>query len=376
MSPRWKDVVVGLLITGLLFGGAEVFLRWKVRADRAAAGKQLLTEAAEERARGTAREVQRVPLNEWAVPDPFVGFKPRANFVLNGAKVINSYGFVGPEFSAEKDPGKFRIVAMGDSVTHGLLFPPCSWPGQLQRQLDAMAPGRYEVINGGVEGYGTWHVLQRLRYDVVQLKPDMLIVHIGWNDLWAYNPNDRKQVANPLAVQELKDSWYNRVVLKSYVMKWLTRQALRVLAARHQGPAQASQLERYRAFVPVASIHNYRGIVEAAKAGGIRYVVLATQPSVAGGEHVERYRHLMHFPTFAQTPELFTVLWERYSAAIRLVAHDEGAILLDMAEVFRREVPDSGRHFFDSVHMYCEGYAQFARKMAEQLRRTGALPAR
>ena len=43
----------------------------------------------------------------------------------------------------------------------------------------------------------------------------------------------------------------------------------------------------------------------------------------------------MHFPGFAQTPELFIALWERYSAAIRQVAEKEEAVLIDMAEVIR-----------------------------------------
>ncbi len=122
----------------------------------------------------------------------------------------------------------------------------------------------------------------------------------------------------------------------------------------------------------MAAISNYRQIVQIAKRAGIPWVVLGTQPSVAGSDRLEEYRHIMHFPRFAQGPELFVALWARYSEAIRQVTQEEGATLIDMAEVIRREVPDSGRYFLDSVHMSCEGYEVLGRKVFEQLDREGA----
>lgn len=231
------------------------------------------------------------------------------------------------------------------------------------------APNQYEVNNGGVEGYGTWHVRQRLQHEVVQLNPDMIIVLVGWNDLYAYNRLEA-QVHDSMSLQKMKDHWFNRVVLRSYVMKWLTKWVLSIAKPR-QDPL-AVELERLKRFVPVAAIDNYRQIVQIAKGAGIPWVVLGTQPSVAGSDRLEEYQHVMHFPRFAQGPELFTVLWEKYSAAIRQVAADEEGVLIDLAEVIRREIPDSGRYFHDSVHMSCQGYEILGRKVFEQLGRVGA----
>ncbi len=214
--------MVGLMITVLLFGTAEIFLRWRVH--------------------------QRILLlDKWEVLDARLGFKPRSNFTYKGVPVTNSHGFRGPEFSVQKTPGVFRIVALGDSVTFGGIGDPmCNWPSQLQRQLDQMDPDRYKVINGGVEGYGTWHVLQRLRHEVVPLEPDMIIVLAGWNDLFAYN---RLQglMDDPMSLQRAKDHWFNRVVLKSYVMKWLTKWALSIAA--HPQNAPEAELEQLKEFV-------------------------------------------------------------------------------------------------------------------------------
>lgn len=82
----WKDVLVGVTITVVVFTGAEVFLRWKIQ------GNKLF-------------------LNEWEMADPHMGFKPKANFTYKGVPVTNSRGFRGPEFSTEKRPRMFRIVA-------------------------------------------------------------------------------------------------------------------------------------------------------------------------------------------------------------------------------------------------------------------------
>jgi lysophospholipase L1-like esterase len=367
----WKDVAIGLLITIVLCGVAELSLRWKVYYERTTIGKRLLSEAEEQKGHERPRPVKKNPLLDiWEIEDPFVGYKPKSSFSYNGVLVTNSHGFRGPEFSVKKKTGVFRIVTLGDSVTFGLIGDPmCNWPSQLQRQLEAVGPGQYEVINGGVEGYSTWHVLQRLRYEVVSLKPDMIIVLVGWNDLWAYDPNKEMQVGDPRVLQKMKDHWFNRVVLKSYVMKWLTKQVFRLV--KLGGDSPVNQLEHYRQFVPVASIDNYRKIVRVAKAAEIPWIVLGTQPSVAGSDQLEKYQHVMHFPAFAKTPELFIALWQRYSAAIRQVAEEEGAILIDMAELIRKDVRDSGRYFFDSAHMYCEGYEILGRKVVEELKAQG-----
>jgi lysophospholipase L1-like esterase len=340
----WKDALIGVTITVVVFTGAEAFLRWKIQ------GNKLF-------------------LNEWEMADPHMGFKPQSNFTYKGIPVTNSRGFRGPELSKEKRQGMFRIVALGDSATFGgVTDHVCDWPSQLQRELDMRAPNQYEVNNGGVEGYGTWHVRQRLQHDVVQLNPDMIIVLVGWNDLYAYNRFEA-QVDDSTSLQKMKDHWFNRVVLRSYVMKWLTKWVLS-LAKHFPGPPEV-ELERLNRFIPVAAIDNYRQIVQIAKDAGIRWIVLGTQPSVAGSDRLQEYEHIMHFPRFAQGPKLFTVLWEKYSAAIRHAAAEEGAVLIDLAEVIRREVPDSGRYFHDSVHMSCEGYEILGRKIFEQLQRIG-----
>ena len=73
------------------------------------------------------------------------------------------------------------IVAFGDSLTAGAgVDSDQNYPAILQRKLDA-AGHRYRVVNLGVSGDTTGGGLARL-YDVLALKPRIVIVELGAND--------------------------------------------------------------------------------------------------------------------------------------------------------------------------------------------------
>ena len=47
---------------------------------------------------------------------------------------------------------------------------------------------RYQVINAGIEGLNTELALRRLVTKVIPLKPDIVTVYLGWNDLMKFDP--------------------------------------------------------------------------------------------------------------------------------------------------------------------------------------------
>src|SRR5580765_4965661 len=81
-----------------------------------------------------------------------------------------------------------RIVAFGDSVTQGMYINPSSlgkhtyhevFRARLQsRQLDRT----FSMINAGVAGETTTHGLARIRPDVLDHRPHLVIVCFGLND--------------------------------------------------------------------------------------------------------------------------------------------------------------------------------------------------
>ena len=133
-----------------------------------------------------------------------------------------------------KEPGTFRIVSLGDSVTFGYRVPPV-WPEQpkdfnpdwapyptlLERTLRAANPNRkIEVITMAVPGYTSHQGLAWLRRDIDYLEPDLVTLSFGWNDASYSDVPDREAI---------RTNWYvvapRWMVVHSqafaHVTKWL-----------------------------------------------------------------------------------------------------------------------------------------------------------
>jgi lysophospholipase L1-like esterase len=93
---------------------------------------------------------------------------------------INSLGFRGPEFQANKPLGTQRICVLGDSFIEALQVDySASLCGQLQQQLSSQLSPPFtdcEVINAGVSGYGTAQQLLMLEHYVLPLSPDVVLL--------------------------------------------------------------------------------------------------------------------------------------------------------------------------------------------------------
>lgn len=88
----------------------------------------------------------------------------------------------------QKDPNLYKIVCIGDSSTFGLgaenrqIY---NYPNQLQQLLDeSISNKKFQVINLGVPGANSSQVVHRLRNNILEYKPDLVIIMIGMNDIW------------------------------------------------------------------------------------------------------------------------------------------------------------------------------------------------
>ncbi|MEX2207632.1 MAG: SGNH/GDSL hydrolase family protein [Myxococcota bacterium] len=91
----------------------------------------------------------------------------------------DAHGFRGPEIAKEKAPGKLRVLVLGDSFTYGIGV---ADDETFSARLEALDP-RYEVLNTGVNGYGTAQELLLLRDQGLALRPDVVVVVFFWNDV-------------------------------------------------------------------------------------------------------------------------------------------------------------------------------------------------
>lgn len=113
----------------------------------------------------------------------------KPNLEVRGTKTyikINSLGFRGNDFSKEKDQNTIRIAVLGASTTFcaEVSSNDKAWPEVLQQKLNAhFTTFNFEVINGGVGGYGIDASLKNLRERILKLKPDIVIVYHATNDI-------------------------------------------------------------------------------------------------------------------------------------------------------------------------------------------------
>jgi len=92
---------------------------------------------------------------------------------------INSLGMRDQEHAAQKRPGLFRVLLLGDSFMEALQVNfEESMPSLLERALNSDAPGRAEVLNASVSGWGTDDELVYLMRYGAALRPDLVLIGV------------------------------------------------------------------------------------------------------------------------------------------------------------------------------------------------------
>ena len=83
-----------------------------------------------------------------------------------------------------------RILFQGDSITDcgrsrdNDSYKGCGYANYVTADLNYNFPGEYETINRAVSGNRIVDLYARIRVDLLNLKPDVLSIHIGINDVW------------------------------------------------------------------------------------------------------------------------------------------------------------------------------------------------
>ncbi len=100
----------------------------------------------------------------------------------------NQWGFRDREASSPKPAGAFRVVCIGGSTTEEGQTNETTYPKLLEARLQAAFPEKtVEVFNAGTSGVATEGHLLRLP-EYLALEPDLVVLHIGVNDVIArYN---------------------------------------------------------------------------------------------------------------------------------------------------------------------------------------------
>jgi lysophospholipase L1-like esterase len=94
---------------------------------------------------------------------------------------VNEYGLRGGPVQSK---GRHIVLCLGDSVTYGYgVDDQHTYPEELQKALDRKYPGRFLVLNGGVDGYPVAFMRMRFR-DLWDrgIHPDVVVVGYSFNE--------------------------------------------------------------------------------------------------------------------------------------------------------------------------------------------------
>ena len=148
--------------------------------------------------------------------------------------------FGGTRPTLQKEPGQFRIVCVGDSVTFGYnaTTDKKAYPAVLQQLFDEHSEA-IEVINAGMPGFESRHVAAFVEKVILgiggdeiepPLEPNLVLVECGWNDARRFAPEP----------EPTYPTLWNRVAGTFYVVRLPARF---LLAARTGDPTWQERAE-------------------------------------------------------------------------------------------------------------------------------------
>jgi len=290
---------------------------------------------------------------------------PNYDRVLSDGRVrVNSKGFRGAEFDAQKPAGVYRIFAVGDSTTFGLPGDLCPYPAQLEQRLNRPGAGRrFEVINAGVEGYNSRDALTVLERDIVRYQPDMVTLYIGWNDMMKHDPGNPGASAR---FARMSYALYDVYLIKFWRKVMFAWVRPRLQTVQTELPAEAARA--YDGYTPHVFKENLERMIEVAGKTGAR-VVLVTLPSPLRPEMPASEIKKLYFPYYTHNLKAFHLIYSKYNDTIREVAHRRGLPVLDL----QASLEGRGELFFDTAHMECEGHAVVAEQFTSLFERVGVV---
>ena len=270
---------------------------------------------------------------------------------------INSHGFREREFSVQKAPGTYRIVAIGDSTTAGLLVRDTSkvFTRVLEEQLNAEAAQgrRFEVLNLGVGGYHTVQEAELLRTRALQLEPDLVLVTVCLNDFHAGSDGGlmtRLRRRNRMAADPGPGLY-----------RALVRHSRLAFVLHHRLGLQLTEDERERWYE--------------------REVLAGASPVRLGFERIAALRERHGFELLTVVLPHFSSPFSAYEYAgihadVRAAAEGLELELVDLLESFQSVADDASGFGIDRVHLSVEGHAVMARILMGLLRERPGMPLR
>lgn len=275
------------------------------------------------------------------------------------------------------EPGRVRVLCVGGSTTEGQAGN--DYPGFL-----AERDARLDVINAGVAGYATPHMISIVALDGITWAPQWIVAYENINDLTAaYFPNFEPDYEHKYGryygiADQMKGliTPANAIGQHSHLYWWVTRLPRRIELAwrfgawRGAAPLNAESNMRtrpYGPYPPPAAAAAYRRNLEsiAALVRGRARLVFVTQPFCATATRwvdtfgFKKYNDVVAYPPLEEV----ALHHAAYNQIVRDVASETGAALVDAERV----VVDPAE-FTDTVHLTQAGNRRLANAVLATIR--------
>lgn len=273
----------------------------------------------------------------------------------------NQLGFRGPD-RPDDFAARLSIVTVGGSTTEcSLLSDGKTWTDVMAAELAKQHPNLW-VNNAGFDGHSTFGHLVLLRSVLVKLKPTVVLVLAGINDVgaeWGYPKNEFDDPPPARLVHRLAGSSeiFNSVlnIVRAWRAGRLTFPDRPVNLADY---AHVSMTDEEVAATVAAHQHSRAGyearlarLARVSRAAKIEPVFI-TQPTLAG-DTVDPETGI-DLSTLAEHDLSGRAQWrvlESYNEVMRRIAAREGVLVIDLAN----QLPKDSRYFYDLVHYSNQG---------------------
>ncbi len=281
---------------------------------------------------------------------------PGSNNSLVEIMRVNEDGFVGgPLDKTRKFP---RILMLGDSVTFG--SGSRSYPLFAADELEAQG-AKAEVVNGGVEGYALRNL--ELEFDrYARIKPDIVTIMIGWNDLFSDIPwhDDLRRISR---LVWLMDKAYRAFLVRIQD----TANYATALYDRDLNPDKnADEVQALSSYKPMA-LAKLEELALKFKNVGAR-VYLTTLPSLfTKNAPSEKALKIGHTPFFTTNPYTVAAMVRQFNEGVRELAIHDGIDVIDIAKWANQELQQVDEFFLDTVHLTDPALEMLGREIGRQL---------
>ncbi len=274
----------------------------------------------------------------------------------NGDIAINSLGYRGPYFAKKKDSKIFRIVTLGGSTTAGMHENGLTYPRILERMLNQSKTKEkyFQVINAGMWGHNSCQIKIRFENEIVDLKPDLLILMSGWNDINKFRSAD-------ITNSEQYCENHHPFLIKSNIFR-LLRLNIIELVKKTNSELGFNILDKNLNLYE----NNLREIAEKTKDKNIKLILMGL-PGVYESNSIENFQDYVQFANM-NPEELFyrqQALLATNKIKIKLAREYRHASYVENG--LSVNIPEKKDFFFDTVHPTGSGNRVMAFKLLKPI---------